>query len=140
MPTGGAERTRYKSMRTQNQRQKKRISALRSELARLFELDPEFDAETAWPDLTDGVTADGKPRRNNSRVRLRAHGLSAPLSGGDLARAILHIAKNRGQRLTRGLKDSAKADAQQQKKDTKERQTMAATANDTKAALTALAV
>lgn len=44
-PTGGAERTRYKSMRTQNQRQKKRISALRSELARLFELDPEFDAE-----------------------------------------------------------------------------------------------
>lgn len=60
------------------------------------------------------------------------------MSGGDLARAILHIAKNRGQRLTRGLKDSAKADAQQQQKDAKERQTMAATANDTKAALAAL--
>ena len=130
-PTGAAKRTRYKSMRTRNKRRGKRIGALRSELARLFELDPDFDAETAWPDLEDGVKKDGKPKRNNSRVRLREHGLSKRLSPGDLARAILHIAKNRGQRLTRGLKDTPDTDAKQRAKDAKERQRMAAIANET---------
>ncbi len=131
-PTGGAERTRHKSMRTQNKRRAARIKELRSELARLFGLDPDFDSENVHPDLTEGLTKKGKPRRNNSRVRLREHGLSERLSAGDLARAVLHIAKNRGQRLTRGLTDDAKADARQQKKNDEERRSMANTANTTK--------
>ena len=137
-PTGAAERTRYKSMRTQNGRGARRMKTLRAELTRLFALDPEFDSVTAWPELLDGEKKDGTPRRNTSRVRLRAHGLTQSLGLGDLARAILHIAKNRGQRLTRGLKDDAKADDKQQKIQAKDRQTMADTANNTKAALTAL--
>jgi len=128
-PTGGAERTRYKSMRTQNERRADRMKALRSELARIFGLEPGFDSEHAHPDLRDGASKkDGKPRRNTSRIRLRAHGLSHGLSAGDLARAILHIAKNRGQRLTRGLKDNPKADAKEREK---ERQSMADTAKNT---------
>ena len=138
VPTGAAERTRYKSMRTQNRRRSERSRALRVELARLFNLDPDFDSEHTHPDLTDGLTKDGKPRRNNSRVRLRAHGLSDRLSAGDLARAILHLAKNRGQRLTRGLKDAPNADARQRKKAENERQTMANTASKTKQNLEAL--
>ena len=139
-PTGAADRTRYKSMRTQNERHGIRIKALRSELVRLFDLDPGFDSENVHPDLADGIKKDGTRRRNTSRVRLRAHGLSEPLSSGDLARAILHLAKNRGQRLTRGLKDNPKVDAGQQAKDAKERQRMADTANETKQALAELGI
>ena len=138
VPTGGAERTRHRSMRTQNQRHARRIKILRGELIRLFDLASRFDDEHAHPDLTDGVKPDGQPRRNTSRVRLRAHGLSGPLSAGDLARAILHIAKNRGQRLTRGLKDETKGDAEQQKKAARDRQSMADTAKTTKNELAAL--
>lgn len=139
-PAGAADRTHYKSMRTQNQRRGNRIRALRSELARLFDLDPGFDSENAHPDLADGIKKDGTRRRNTSRVRLRARGLSKPLSSGDLARAILHLAKSRGQCLTRGLKDAQNADAKQQAKDAKERQRMANTANETKQALTELGI
>ncbi len=139
-PTGAADRTRYKSMRTQNERRGDRIKALRSELARLFDLDPGFDSENAHPDLTDGVKKDGTRRRNTSRVRLRARGLSKPLSAGDLARAILHLAKSRGQRLTRGLKDAQNTDAKQQAKDAEERQRMANTANETKQDLAELGI
>ncbi len=131
-PTGGADRTRYKSMRTQNKRRAKRIKMLRAELTSLFKLNPGFDAEGSHPDLTDGVKRDGKSRRNTSRVRLRAHGLTGPLSEADLARAILHIAKNRGRRLTRGLRDNPQADAKEQEKSTKENQSVAETANATK--------
>ena len=134
-PIGGAERTRYKSIRTQTRRRKQRMRDMRRELAGLFKLGPGFDGPTVWPDHTDGVTKKGKPRRNNCRVRLRAHGLEKALSKGDLARAILHIAKNRGQRLTRGIKDETSGDDKQQKENAKERKTMAAAANDTKAAL-----
>ena len=130
-PTGAAERTRYKSMRTQNKRRRVRINKLRSELVRLFKLDPDFDSENCHPDLTDGVGKNGEPRRNNSRVRLRAHGLSDPLTAGDLARAVMHLAKNRGQRLTRGLKDNPRADAKQKEKEAGERRTMADTAKET---------
>lgn len=137
-PTGAIERTRFKSMRTQNKRSAKRMKTLRNELKTLFDLHPDFDSENSWPDLTDGVKADGSPRRNNSRVRLRAHGLSDRLSGADLARAILHIAKNRGQRLTRGLKDENAADDKEQKAAAKERQSMANSANATRSALTDL--
>ncbi len=137
-PLGGAERTRHRSTRTQYKRRAKRIKALRSELARLLALEPGFDAEHVHPDLADGEKADGKPRRNTSRVRLRAYGLSEPLTAGDLARAVLHIAKNRGQRLTRGLKDDSKADAEQKKRTDKERQSMADAANTTSEQLTVL--
>lgn len=137
-PTGAAERTRYKSARTQTARHKQRMKLLRAESIKLFGLKPDFDSPEAWPDLLDGVMENGNPRRNNSRVRLRAHGLSASLSSGDLARSILHIAKNRGQRLTRGLKDEARGDVGEQKKTAKERQSMANTANETKGALQVL--
>ncbi|MBT3334022.1 MAG: hypothetical protein HN394_21165, partial [Rhodospirillaceae bacterium] len=137
-PVGAAERTRYKSIRTLTRRRKQRMRELRRELARLFKLDPGFDGPAVWPDHTDGITKMGKPRRNNCRVRLRNHGLEEVLSKGDLARAILHIAKNRGQRLTRGIKDDASGDDKQQKEKAKERTTTAAAANDTKAALAEL--
>ena len=117
VPTGGAERTRHKSMRTQTGRRAKRLKALRLELARLLGLDPGFDC----------IPVRG---RSNSRVRLRAKGLSGRLGPADLARAILHIARNRGQRLTRGLKDASKTDAEQQKS-ARERQSMAHMAKTT---------
>lgn len=123
-PTGGAERTRYKSMRTQYGRRADRVKALRAELVRLLNLGPGF--------------SDSPPKRNNSRVRMRAKGLDSRLKPGDLARGILHIAKNRGQRLTRGLKDNSNADAEEQKKSAKERQSMANTANKTGEELAAL--
>ena len=83
-PTGGAERTRHKSMRTQYRRRAKRMKALRAELVRLLNLGPGF--------------SDSPRQRNNSRVRLRAKGLDPDnrLKAGDLARAILHIAKKPG--------------------------------------------
>ena len=125
-PTGGAERTRHKSMRTQYWRRAKRMKALRAELVRLLNLGPGF--------------SDNPPKRNNSRIRLRANGLKSRLKPGDLARAILHIAKNRGQRLTRGLKDDPKADAGQKGKSDNDRQKMAETANETKRKLAALVI
>ena len=123
-PTGGAERTRHKSMRTQYSRRADRVKALRAELVRLLNLGPHF--------------SDTPAGRSTERVPLRAKGLESHLKAGDLARAILHIAKNRGQRLTRGLRDDSKADAKQQEKSAKERQSMADTANTTKDELAAL--
>ncbi len=121
-PTGGAERTRHKSMRTQYRRRAKRVKALRAELVRLLNLGPGF--------------SDSPSKRNNSRVRLRAKGLKDRLRAGDLARAILHIAKNRGQRLTRGLKENSEAG--QQGKNDNDRKKMAETANETKSKLAEL--
>ncbi len=135
-PTGAAERTRYKSIRTQNKRRSARMRYLRARLIELFKIRKDFD--TREPVLTDGHMANGKERRNNSRVRLRVHGLSNRLNEEDLARAIIHIAKNRGQRLTRGLKDEAQSDATKKKELEKERKTTADTANSTHSALAAL--
>ncbi len=123
-PTGGAERTRHKSMRTQYRRRAKRVKALRAELVHLLNLGPGF--------------SDSPSKRNNSRVRLRAKGLEDRLKAGDLARAILHIAKNRGQRLTRGLKEDSKTEAGQKGNSDNDRQKMAETANETKRKLAAL--
>ena len=123
-PTGGAERTRYKSMRTQYGRRADRVKVLRAELVRLFNLGPHF--------------SDTPAGRSTERVPLRVKGLERRLKAGDLARAILHIAKNRGQRLTRGLKDDSKADAKQQENSARERQSMADTANTTIDELAAL--
>ena len=131
-PIGAAERTGFKSSRTLNQRTSRRIKGIRKSLIDLFDLEADFDAEHSWPDLTDGIAKDGSPRRNNSRVRLRAYGLTGQkLSKADLSRAVLHIAKNRGQRLTRGLKDEKAGDDNKVKDLKKERQSMAATANET---------
>ena len=41
-PTGGAERTRHKSVRTQYNRRADRVKALRAELVRLLNLGPHF--------------------------------------------------------------------------------------------------
>ena len=123
-PTGGAERTRHKSMRAQYRRRADRIKALRAQLVRLLNLGPHF--------------SDTPAGRSTERVPLRARGLESRLKAGDLARAILHIAGNRGQRLTRGLKDDSKADAKQQEKSARERQSMANAANTTKDELAAL--
>ncbi len=123
-PTGGAGRTRHKSMRTQYGRRADRVKALRAYLVRLLNLGPGF--------------SDTPAGRSTERVPLRAKGLESRLKAGDLARAILHIAKNRGQRLTRGLRDDSKADAKQQEKSARERQSMAHTANTTKNELAAL--
>ena len=123
-PTGGAERTRHKSMRTQYGRRADRVKALRAELVRMLNLGPRF--------------SDTPAGRSTGRVPLRARGLESRLKAGDLARAILHIAKNRGQRLTRGLRDDSKADTEQRKKSARERQSMADTANTTKDELAAL--
>ncbi len=123
-PTGGAERTRHKSMRTQYRRRAGRVKALRRELVCLLNLGLHF--------------SDTPAGRSTERVSLRAKGLESRLKAGDLARAILHIARNRGQRLTRGIKDDTKGDAEQQKKSVKERQFMADTANTTKDELAAL--
>ncbi len=125
VPTGGAERTRHKSMRTQYKRRAKRIKALRAELVRLLNLGPGFSDSPSR-------------KRNNSRVRLRAVGLEGRLRAGDLARAILHIAKNRGQRLTRGLKEDSKTEAGQKGKRDNDRRKMGETANETKRKLAAL--
>ena len=125
-PTGGAERTRHRSMRTQYGRRADRVKALRAKLVCLLNLGPSF--------------SDNPSKRSNSRVRLRAKGLDSRLRAGDLARAILHIAKNRGQRLTRGLKDDSKADAGQKGKSDSDRQKMAETANETKGKLAALGI
>lgn len=137
-PVGAAERTRFRSIRTQNRRRRERMKALRQYLTGHFGLNPDFDEVNAWPDLPDGKKTDGKPRRNTSRIRLRAHGLSGELTRGDLSRAVMHIAKNRGIRLTRGLKDAASGDVAAAKKAEKERTSTADTANETKARLTRL--
>lgn len=129
-PLGGAERTRYKSMRSQSAHYSKRMKDLRKYLAETFAISADFDTE--MPRLLDGVTKDGREKTNNSRVRLREHGLSARLEIDDVARAILHIAKNRGQRLTRGLKDDKEKDEQKKKEIEKDRQSIAAGAKKTK--------
>jgi len=105
-PTGGAERRLYRSMRTQNQRRSARLERLRAHLADLLAIDPSFDQ--AGPPDEDGARKQGNG--GLSRVRLRALGLTEPLAPEDLARAIMHIGRNRGRRLTRGLKGDDAAD------------------------------
>lgn len=106
VPTGGADRRLYRSMRTQTQRRAARLKDLRRHLADLLGIDPTFDQ--AAP--RKGESRD-QSNGGLSRVRLRAVGLDGALSAEDLARAIMHIARNRGRRLTRGLKGDDAADA-----------------------------
>ena len=56
----------------------------------------------------------------------------------DLARAILHIAKNRGIRLTRGLKDETSGDETAAANYEKERKKQSDHANDTRRRLSEL--
>src|SRR5690606_11216543 len=70
-------------------------------------------------------------KNTTARVHLRAMGLENELSSNDLFKAILHIAQNRGQRLTRGVKDDNKNEA-------KERTKTAVHADSTRGQLNAL--
>lgn len=116
---GAAERRGHQSMRTQIQRRSARLRALKRRLIDLFDLSDGFDAPPPKaPKALKGAGAD------TSRVALRARGLREPLEATDLARAILHIAKNRGQRLTRAMggEDAATAEHKAAQKEAAEAQ------------------
>ena len=127
-PKGGAERRQFKSMRTQTQRRTKRLASLKARLSELLNIPAGFDDSNTLPDKK----SPGE-KHNNSRIRLRSLGLSEELSPSDLARAITHIARNRGQRLSRGLnEDESDSSAKS------ERTATVTAANQTAAALAAL--
>ena len=96
---GASERQTHRSMRTQYGRRSQRMKALRAHLIDLFDLPEHFDA----PQRKKG----GQKGQDNSRIALRARGLQSALPPEDLAKAILHIAKNRGQRLSRAIAETA---------------------------------
>ncbi len=104
---GGAERRQQVAMRKSYQRQTLRLNALRKRLAQFFEVSSDFDDQPT--DLGQAYVTACKSSdmpvvlSPNSRFRLRATGLTEKLSAGDLARTILHLAKNRGMRLTRAF-------------------------------------
>jgi CRISPR-associated endonuclease Csn1 len=106
---GAAERRLQRSIRKRYQRQTHRLKDLRGSLSRLFSVPPGFD--DVLPDAGQAYIAAckaaGEPAilSANSRFRLRAFGLEQQLTPGDLARTILHVAKNRGMRLTRVLEN-----------------------------------
>lgn len=111
-PDGAAERRGHRAMRRGYRRKRQRLQDLRRYLAELLDIPADFDGkpdgvkDPAHTDLVAGADDVRDARGNrlispNSRTRLRAVGLSGALSAADLARAILHIAKNRGMRLTR---------------------------------------
>ena len=121
--TGGAERRGHRSSRTQYQRRSARLARLRACLSRLLNLTTEIDDAPADRKITveqRGVKGDGAPLADwvsqTDRVQLRALGLEEKLSREDLARAILHLARNRGLRLTRSLKKKEKNSERKDKK------------------------
>lgn len=141
-PVGGAERTRHRSMRKQNKRRQQRIGKIRGRLIDLFDLNPSFDEATKSENLRVDGRGEGVgalPKYDNSRVRLREIGLEDRLETDNLARAILHIARNRGQRLSRGLKDSTGGQTGgERRKNDNEREKTAERANSTASRLEAL--
>lgn len=111
-PDGAAERRGHRAMRRGYRRKRNRLRDLRAYLVETLKIATDFDGkpdgikDPAFTDIAmgDDTLRDDKGHRlisPNSRTRLRALGLSEALSATDLARAILHIAKNRGMRLTR---------------------------------------
>lgn len=110
-PTAGAERRGIKAARDGYQRRNKRLKYLREKLATLLDLPRGFDQ------LPVGQTT---PEQGTSRVRLRAGAIGEPLSADDLARAILHLARNRGLRLTRVPGDSEDALAKDERRKVKQ--------------------
>lgn len=91
--TGAAERQSYRAMRHQNQRTSSRLNTLRRRLIDVFDLASDFDRRRG--------TRAGTGTAHASPVTLRDAGLKSALEPEDLARAIMHIAGRRGQRLKR---------------------------------------
>lgn len=107
-PSGGdetAERRLARSVRHRYERRRRRLKALRRMLR---------DAVGASPGFDEDLSADGSGAGATSRVALRARGLTEPLAADDLARAVLHIARNRGMRLTRVLGEDADSEKARQ--------------------------
>lgn len=103
-PSGGdetAERRTVRAARHRLQRRRRRLKRIAALLVETLGARPGFDG-----DLSD----QGQGAARTSRVALRARGLGDPLSADDLARAIMHIARNRGMRLTRVFGEDADAD------------------------------
>ncbi len=133
VPEGGVERRTFRSMRRQTDRRQYRLRRLRRILAEDLSLPPGFD--TAPPALPD----DERKQLVNgglSRIRLRALGITQTLAPEDLGRAIMHIARNRGRRLSRGLGPSDKDGEEKDSKGT----SIADRAKETRAALEDLGV
>ncbi|MCF8483402.1 MAG: hypothetical protein K9H25_23505 [Rhodospirillum sp.] len=100
VPEGGVDRRGFRSMRHQTDRRRYRLRRLRKALCSTLDIPLDFD--TTPPDLPK----DQRKQLVNgglSRARLRALGITETLAPEDLARAIMHIARNRGRRLSRGL-------------------------------------
>ena len=121
---GAAERREHEATRTQLRRRSQRLRLLKERLTELFKLPSDFNEPQRKP-------ARGRCE-DNSRIALRARGLQASLSPVDLARAILHIAQNRGQRLARAIAGSEEgsAEAKAEKKEATETQDRAQRTTD----------
>lgn len=100
---GAAERRRYKAVRKGGERRSKRLRTLEATLRQILG-DPNLTASGCADQPF--VAPNTKHISTTDRVHLRAIGLEGSLSAGDLFKAVLHIAKNRGQRLSRGLKEA----------------------------------
>ena len=132
---GGAERRTFRSIRTQHQRHSHRIDDLEKLLRKHLGCPDATSAGCSDLQLPPAVEG-GEPVPTNQRAYLRAMGLHQALTPGDLFKALLHIAHNRGQILTRGLhapKDGADAE-----KEAKERKAMANGAITTRSVLAEL--
>lgn len=145
-PDGAAERRGHRAMRRGYRHKRARLAHVRKLLCTVFDLPADFDGKSdGVSDVrpTDIAGSDNQPRTEdgrilispNSRTRLRALGLQQALSKGDLARAIMHIAKNRGMRLTRVVGTS-----DEDVKARKEASVMAEQARETRSALQAAGV
>ena len=106
---GSAERRTFRAIRNGYRRRNNRVGELKSALSEILGCD-NLSAEGVADVLYDG-------KQTTARVHLRAIGLNTELSQNDLFKAVVHIAQNRGQRLTRGLKDDDK-DEEKQRSDT----------------------
>lgn len=95
---GAVERRQAKSMRTQNKRRGFRIQKLKKTLHEILGVNLDFD--------TKATPKNG----NTSVIALRAVARQGNLSDEELARCILHIARNRGIRLARNLKPKKEDD------------------------------
>lgn len=107
-PSGGdetAERRLARSVRHRYQRRRRRLKALRRMLVEMLGAAVSFDTD---------LSADGSGAGATSRVALRARGLTERLPADDLARAVTHIARNRGMRLTRVLGEDAESEKARQ--------------------------
>lgn len=99
----GAERTVFKSMRKQNARATWQLHGLARVLrVTLAALDA---VATGQADLEVRLHT-SEVVKGTDRLHLRDHGLISAMTIGDWYKLIMHIATKRGQRLTRGLKES----------------------------------